>query len=174
MYITKLYNVVGDDYSIHQYVMKLFPGNRPLFQVNGSVVTTSSNTVPIGIDNKFIKEISVNSKIGDVHLFTLRISPKKHNGITGKYTSIDNSLIPDWIKSKAIVNGFNIEDMNIKDEGTRVHEEPSKTKIIRKIRSVFVTGMLTVQDTLKFNNSICNGLSGCKYKYIGFGMLNIF
>ena len=174
MYITKMYNVVGDDYDIHQYTMKFFPGNRPLFQVNGGVLTAYSNTAPIDIDNKYTKEVVINSKINEIHLFTLRISPTKHYGKTGKITPIDNSLISDWIKNKAIDNGFSIVDMKVEDEGTREHVELSKVKQTRKIRSVYVKGMLVVQDPLKFNNSVCNGLAGCKYKYLGFGMLNIF
>jgi hypothetical protein len=173
MYITKLYNVTGDDYCIHKYVMRFFPGNRPLFQVNGSIVTTYSNTIPVNVDSKFIKEVSVNPKVGDAHLFTLRISPTKRDKNTHKIVSIDNSLISEWVKNKAIKNGFNIDAMKTEDEGFRVAIKKSLPNPIT-LRSIFITGMLSVQDPLKFNNTVYHGLIGARSKGLGFGMLNIF
>jgi CRISPR-associated protein Cas6/Cse3/CasE subtype I-E len=169
MYLTKLYNVVGDDYSIHQRVMQSFPGKRPLFQTKGGCVTVLSETKPITQEGKNVKEIQIEPKKGDTHLFTLRLNPSKRLASTRKQIGLKESEILPFVKEKAISNGFEIEDMKIEDEGFRISRKRDQDITIR---SVFVMGILRVKDPLSFISGIQNGIG--KHKGLGFGMLNIF
>jgi CRISPR-associated protein Cas6/Cse3/CasE subtype I-E len=170
MYLSKIFNVIGDDYAIHQIVMSLFEGQRPLFQNNGGCITVLSSQLPKA--SKLTIETStveIPEQEGTTHLFSARFNPVKRSKKNGKREGLTGNEIKKWIIRKTAENGFTILDMKINDEGHRISK---KGNTIISIRSIMVIGILTITDTIKFEKAMQNGIGAAKG--LGFGLVNLF
>ena len=165
MYLLKLYNQIGDDYSIHQKVRSLVPSTyKVLFQTKGGCVTIATC---LNIEGS--KEIKLDAQEGSQYLFDIRVNPARRDRKTGKVTSLHETNHVAWFKKKAEENGFEIIAIKTEDEGSRSSQKGQSTITIR---SLFIIGMLIVKDKEKFNRALQHGIG--RGKGLGFGLLNIF
>jgi CRISPR-associated protein Cas6/Cse3/CasE subtype I-E len=170
MYVSKIFNIIGDDYAIHRIVMSLFEGQRPLFQNGGGCVTVLSPEPPTGSGYTIETcEVTIPEKQGSVHLFSARFNPVKRSKKTGKRTGLSGKQIYEWIERKAEENGFTILDMKLSDEGFRICQK-GEAKI--SLRSVMITGILSIADPTKFKKGVEGGIGAAKG--LGFGLINLF
>jgi len=170
MYLTKLYNVNGDDYEIHRIVMSHFPGTRPLFQTKGGCVTVLSENKPVSLNKHDETEvITLTFTAGDIRLFTLRINPTKRDNTTKKLCGLHGNDVLRWISRKSSEAGFDILDYKIEDEGLRLSKKNGMTITLR---SIFLTGVLQVTDPDQFLLAVKKGIG--RAKGMGLGLINIF
>jgi CRISPR-associated protein Cas6/Cse3/CasE subtype I-E len=170
MYVSKIFNIVGDDYAIHKIVMSLFEGQRPLFQNGGGCVTVLSFKPPAEVRHTIeTKEVTIPEKQGSVHLFSARFNPVKRSKQTGKRIGLSGKQIHEWIARKSEDNGFAILDMKLSDEGFRICQK-SGSKI--SLRSVMIVGILSIVDSEKFKKAVEGGIGAAKG--LGFGLINLF
>lgn len=167
MYVSKLYNIIEDDYGIHKKVMETCPGMRPLFQTRGGCVIIVTEGKPAG--DCETKERKMEVKEGGTQLFTLRLNPAKRDKKSGKRVGLYGEEANAWIKRKTAEAGFEILDCRIDDEGMRVSKRGDETVTLR---SVFLTGFLRVNNAEAFKKALVKGIGHAKG--FGFGLLNIF
>lgn len=166
LYLMKLTNVNGDDYEIHKNVMSYFPknckGEKIRFQTRGGYVTVISTIKPNDHEYEIVdSEINKNDK----HFFTLRVYPFEK--INDKRVLAKDCR--GWIMRMAKKSGFSIIDCKIEKEGCRIH---IKRKKENAVPSVYVTGMLNIDDDKKFLNCLKSGIG--PQKYLGYGLVNIW
>jgi CRISPR-associated protein Cas6/Cse3/CasE subtype I-E len=170
MYISKIFNVIGDDYAIHKIIMSIFEHQRPLFQNGGGCVTVLSPQPPNGSTYAVeTSEITIPEEVGSTQLFSARFNPAKRDKKTGKRVGLKGSEIHKWLERKTAENGFTILDMKLSDEGYRISKKGSSTI---SLRSISVMGILSITDAAKFKKAVQNGIGAAKG--LGFGMLNLF
>jgi CRISPR system Cascade subunit CasE len=165
MYLTQIPLVNGDDYQQHQKVKELFPGNqRVLFQRTDSeivILSEKKSDLPA-------KEVDTSSKVGDQHMFTLRLNPAKRDMKTKKRVALEPEQVKTWIKKQLEAIGVEARSQYIRED---IHRSIRQEKTV-SLASVLCFGVLTVKDASLFEKSLINGIG--HGKGFGFGMLNIW
>jgi CRISPR-associated protein Cas6/Cse3/CasE subtype I-E len=173
-YLTRIYDVAGDDYQVHQKLKTIFDQDYILFQRGKfETVVLSTKAPAINHPKAVTKEISAfldSIDSGSEFLFTVRLNPVVTKKIDdkGKRYPIEQSMLQEWINNKMEDAGM-IAEFIYNTEGPRVSMK-KEHKIT--LSSVFVTGMCQVKDVSRFNKALTKGIGHSKG--LGFGMLNIF
>lgn len=173
-YLTRVYNLSGDDYQVHQKLKTIFDQDDILFQRGKFETVVLSNKAPSTHHSSMVtKKISafldsINS--GAEFLFTARLNPVVSRRIDdkGKRYPIDQNRLRDWINKRLEDSGI-LAEFIYNTEGPRISQK-NEHKIT--LSSVFVTGMCKVNDADRFKKTLTKGLGHSKG--LGFGMINIF
>jgi CRISPR-associated protein Cas6/Cse3/CasE subtype I-E len=165
MFVTKILDEKNsDDYSTHQKIKEIFPGDQKvLFQRLGGFITIVSEKAPQSIKTKEINKFEE-----EQFLFSILLNPVKDRN--GQPKKIPSENIRQWVIEKLEGAGVSIisETLNC-ETGTRVSK---KGGLLITLYSVFVTGVLNVVDKNKFLIACQNGIG--HGKGLGFGLLNVF
>ena len=173
-YLTRIYDIAGDDYQVHQKLKNIFDQDDILFQRGRfeTVVLSSkapSNHHPTMVTHQ-ISAFLDSIDFGSDFLFTARLNPvvtKKIND-KGKRYPVEQNRLRDWINRKLEDAGM-IAEFIYSPEGPRISMK-KEHKIT--LSSAFVTGMCQVKDVNRFKKALTKGIGHSKG--LGFGMLNIF
>jgi CRISPR-associated protein Cas6/Cse3/CasE subtype I-E len=169
MFLSKLPDIDGDDYSAHQHLMELSGGSKVLFQRTGHGITALS-TSPLNDSARPVGSFIEEAENGVEYIFTIRMNPtvcrlvedkRKRIGLQGQEAS-------SWVEKMFSKHGL-AGDYAIRNEGPR-HSQKGKMRIT--LQSVLVTGVLTIKEKEKAQNAITHGIGHAKG--LGFGFLNIF
>lgn len=173
-YLTRIYDLNGDDYQAHQELKNVFDQDKILFQRGRFETVILSTKMPVVHKKSIVtKQITVfldSISNGSEFLFTLRLNPvvTKRIDNKGKRYPVDHKLLREWINAKLESAGM-AADFIYSSEGPRI----SVKKDYRiTLSSVFVTGMFQVEDSIRFKKALINGIGHSKG--LGFGMINIF
>jgi len=166
MYLTKAMPIEGDDYKIHQGIRKRYPSPQKVLyqQTDCSLIIVSENK-PI---NGFGQPKEIENFSDTEYLFSIRLNPSYRDSKTSKRVSVSEKNLREWISKIFNKHGFRA-DFQYKVEGKR--KSIKRDKVIT-LASVFVMGMLTVENNDIFKKSFENGIGHAKS--LGFGLLNIF
>jgi CRISPR-associated protein Cas6/Cse3/CasE subtype I-E len=173
-YLTRISNISGDDYKVHQELKAIFEQDDILFQRGGFETVVLSTKAPTNHHpstiTKPISAFLTTIDLGSEFLFTIRLNPvvtKKINE-KGKRYPVEQNTLRDWINQKLEGAGMSAEFI-FSTEGPRLSMK-KEHKIT--LSSVFVTGMCQVKDVDLFKAALAKGIGHSKG--LGFGMLNIF
>jgi len=173
-YLTRIYDIVGDDYQIHQKLKNIFDQDDILFQ-RGKFETVVLSTKASAKQHPTVvtKQISTfldSIDCGSEFLFTARLNPVVTKKIDdkGKRYPVEQNRLREWINNKLEAAGM-IAEFIYSTEGPRISMK-KEHKIT--LSSVFVTGMCQVKDVSRFKTALAKGIGHSKG--LGFGMLNIF
>ncbi len=173
-YLTRIYDIVGDDYQVHKRLKSIFDEDDILFQ-RGKFETVVLSTKPPTnhhprIATKQISAFLDSIDTGSEFLFTARLNPVVTKKIDekGKRYPVERDKLREWISRKLDDAGMFAEFI-YSTEGPRICMKKDH-KIT--LSSVFVTGMCQVKDASRFKTTLTKGIGHSKG--LGFGMLNIF
>lgn len=173
-YLTRIFDLAGDDYQVHQKLKTIFDQDDILFQRGRFETVVLSNKEPATHHSSmFTKQISAfldSIECGSEFLFTARLNPVVTKKIDdkGKRYPVEQNKLRDWINKKFEDSGM-IAEFIYNTEGPRISMK-KEHKIT--LSSVFVTGMCQVKDVNRFKKALTKGIGHSKG--LGFGMLNIF
>jgi len=170
MYLTKIPDIPGDDYQLHQKIRTFFPDpkDRVLFQRNDLGIFILSKNKPIK-NTITTTDIDITTYMnGNKHPFTLRINTVEKSIKTKKRIAIQAKDIKSWLNKKLQNAGIEANFQYI-PEGT--HRSIRKNCTI-SFSSVLSFGVLTIIDQDLFRKTLINGLGRCKG--FGFGLINVF
>jgi CRISPR-associated protein Cas6/Cse3/CasE subtype I-E len=173
-YLTRIYDIAGDDYQVHQKLKDIFDQDDILFQrgrfetvvLSAKVPANHNPTVVTQQISAFLDSIAVGSEF----LFTARLNPvvTKRIDEKGKRYPVEQNNLRGWINRKLEDAGMMAEFV-YSTEGPRISVK-KEHKIT--LSSVFVTGMCQIKDVSRFKAALTKGIGHSKG--LGFGMLNIF
>ncbi|MCX5814284.1 MAG: type I-E CRISPR-associated protein Cas6/Cse3/CasE [Proteobacteria bacterium] len=173
-YLTRIYDIAGDDYQVHQKLKNIFDQDDILFQrgkfetvvLSTKAPTIHHSAVITGQISTFLDSIDCGSEF----LFTARLNPvvTKRIDEKGKRYPVEQNRLRDWINHKLEDAGM-IAEFIYSTEGPRIS---IKKEYKITLSSVFVTGMCQVKDVSRFKTALTKGIGHSKG--LGFGMLNIF
>jgi CRISPR-associated protein Cas6/Cse3/CasE subtype I-E len=173
-YLTRMYDIAGDDYQVHQELKNLFDQDDILFQRGRFETAVLSTKVPANhhptVVTQQISTFLDSIDVGSEFLFTARLNPvvtKQIDG-KGKRYPVERNSLQEWINHKLEDAGMMAEFI-YSTEGPRISMKKAH-KIT--LSSVFVTGMCQVKDVSRFKAALTRGIGHSKG--LGFGMLNIF
>jgi CRISPR-associated protein Cas6/Cse3/CasE subtype I-E len=173
-YMTRISDIAGDDYQVHQKLKTIFDQDDILFQRGKfETVVLSTKAPATNHPTAVTKQISAfldTIDCGSEFLFTARLNPVVTKKIDdkGKRYPIEQSRLKEWINNKMEDAGM-VPEFIYNTEGPRVSMK-KEHKIT--LSSVFVTGMCQVKDVSRFKKALTKGIGHSKG--LGFGMLNIF
>jgi len=173
-YLTRISNITGDDYQVHQQLKDIFDQDKILFQRGKFETVVLSNKKPTvsqtPMVTKQISDFIDSMNCGSEFLFTTRLNPVVTTKIDqkSKRIPIEQNKLRAWINDKLTNRGMSA-DFIYNTEGPRTCFKKSH-KIT--LSSVFVTGMCQVEDRDLFKNALTKGIGHAKG--LGFGMLNVF
>jgi CRISPR-associated protein Cas6/Cse3/CasE subtype I-E len=173
-YLTRIYDLAGDDYQVHQKLKTIFNQDDILFQKGRFETVVLSTKAPAvhqpPVVTKKISAFLDSIDSGSEFLFTARLNPVVTKKIDdkGKRYPIEQNRLREWIKNKLEDVGMTAEFI-YNTEGPRISMK-KEHKIT--LSSVFVTGMCQVKDVSCFKEALTKGIGHSKG--FGFGMLNIF
>jgi CRISPR-associated protein Cas6/Cse3/CasE subtype I-E len=173
-YLTRISDIAGDDYQVHQKLKTIFDQDEVLFQRGKFETVVLSTKAPAKHHPSAVtKQISAFLDAIDTKsefLFTARLNPVVTKKIDdkGKRYPVEQSRLQDWIKNK-MENAGMVAEFIYNTEGPRIS---MKKEHRITLSSVFVTGMCQVKDISRFKNALIKGIGHSKG--LGFGMLNIF
>lgn len=169
-YLTRMYDIAGDDYQVHQKLKSIFDQDDILFQRGRFETVVLSTKAPANHHPTVVTEQisafldSIDS--GSEFLFTARLNPVVTKKIDdkGKRYPVERSRLGDWINRKLEDAGV-IAEFVYSTEGPRISMK-NEHKIT--LSSVFVTGMCQVKDVSRFKVALTKGIghsrawvSGC-------------
>ena len=173
-YLTRIYDIDGDDYQVHQKLKNIFDQDKILFQRGKFETVVLSTKVPAihqpSVVTKQISSFFDSIEYGSEFLFTARLNPVVTKKIDdkGKRYPVEQSRLQEWINNKMEDAGM-IAEFIYNTEGPRISMK-KQHKIT--LSSVFITGMCQVKDVSCFKEALTKGIGHSKG--LGFGMLNIF
>lgn len=173
-YLTRIYDIAGDDYQVHQKLKSIFDQDDILFQRGRFETVVLSTKAPTNkhqsADTRQISDFLESIDIGSEFLFTARLNPvvTKQINEKGKRYPVERNKLEEWIKSKLEDAGM-IAEFIYRTEGPRISAK-GEHKIT--LSSVFVTGICQVKDVIRFKTALTKGIG--HGKGLGFGMINIF
>ena len=173
-YLTRISDIDGDDYQVHQKLKIIFDQDDILFQRGKFETVVLSTKAPAKQHPSAVtKQISVFLNALDSKsefLFTARLNPVVTKKIDdkGKRYPVEQSRLQEWINNKLEAAGM-VAEFIYNTEGPRIS---MKKEHRITLSSVFVTGMCQVKDVSRFKNALIKGIGHSKG--FGFGMLNIF
>jgi CRISPR-associated protein Cas6/Cse3/CasE subtype I-E len=173
-YLTRISDVAGDDYQVHQKLKTIFDQDDILFQRGKfETVVLSIKAPAIHHPSVVTKQISAfldSIDCGSESLFTARLNPVVTKKIDdkGKRYPVEQNRLQKWINNKFEAAGM-IAEFIYNTEGPRISMK-KQHKIT--LSSVFITGMCQVKVVSCFKEALTKGIGHSKG--LGFGMLNIF
>jgi hypothetical protein len=171
MFLTKTIPILGDDYKAHQTIKQWYEGNQKiLYQRSDYATTILSDNPPHNIPRGITKEIDLSkfTQLNDQHIFSIRLNTAYKPSNRKNRIPIPVPKINNWIKNKLNEAGINA-NFQYKIEGNR---NTTKQNTNFSMHSTIVTGILSITDPTKFQQTLTNGIG--QGKCLGFGMLNIF
>jgi len=173
-YLSRIYDIAGDDYQVHQKLKTVFDQDNILFQRGKFETVVLSVNAPVNpppsIVTKHISAFFDSIECGSEYLFTARLNPvvTKKTDNKGKRYPVERNKLRDWIDNKLESSGM-IAEVIYRTEGPRISIKKEHTITLS---SVFITGMCTVKDNVRFKKALITGIGHSKG--FGFGMINIF
>ncbi len=162
-----------DPYRVHQYLARLFNGNRMekhyIYRsdlVVGKSLVQLRTSIEDDIEGLSHKTYTVGND--DLFHFKLRCVPlqRENHKIVKIYRDFEAE---EWLEKRALVNGFELKELNSAISNPLVFSGKNRRKII--INESYLEGVLRVTNIEKFEKALKNGLG--RNKGFGFGMLII-
>ena len=173
-YLSRISELDGDDYKVHQTLKGIFDQDKILFQRGRFETAILSRKAPVNHSpsvmtkdiSAFLNTITIESEF----LFTVRLNPviTRKVGEKSKRLPVESKNLREWLRRKFVESGI-LAEYVYEIEGPRFSRK--KEHLITH-SSVFVTGMCRVEDVVCFKNSLVTGIGHSKG--FGFGMLNIY
>lgn len=173
MKLYKVFHVLGDNYLNHQIIREIFPGEQKLLwkeRGNHLLVLATDRIDPRADGDERIQFMSsLHNKIAEVKDtdFSIRINSAKRTN--GKRVCIPSDELEEWTSKKLSGLGFKLREFQIANEGKIVS---LRRGVPNTHASVFVSGILTVDDRDVFIETMKSGIGHAKA--YGFGLLDIF